>query len=472
VETPLHFKPDKKQLKGSIFLLNNPTGAIFADPGRGKTALTLHYLKMLKLIAPPNKRLCALIVAPKAVIRNTWIEEMKKWNEFNSFSYSILSSGKKSLKLAELNFVSTDSVRWLFSNFSKFSESREKSPFGVLVVDESTKFKNVRSKRFKSIKQFAPRFNRRVILTGTPIPNSLQDIFPQIYLLDLGEALGKYVTHFRERYFIKTGYMGYTLEAKPNAQKNVEEKISHLVYRIENKRLIEPKINNIYIDLPPKVRKIYNEVEKNLFAIIGDEDYLLPSASSAYNACRQIASGGLYEAIDIEAENINRKTFSLHCKKAEMLEHMIGELQGSPLLIGYHYKFIVDQIKKHLKKRVPAINGETNAKSIAKTIRDWNHGKIQVLLGQPQSMGHGLNLQHGPCKNICWYNLTDNFENYDQFNRRIIGRKGSKTKVVIHHILARDTLDEVIIGRFEEKNSNQKSFLNSLRLYGEKQNLL
>lgn len=475
----MRFKPHQYQKQAIRFLYKRPYSGIFADPGLGKTAIALALLQKIKREQPDHK---TLLVSPLAVCFNTWQDEITKWDQFNSISYGIIHSDWQSPfawtddKLEtlcdtdlDLYITNPENLKWLFSVLGDWYK---RFPFHTLIIDESTRFKNMKAKRFSIIRKFLHRFKRRHIMTGTPIPNSLLDIFPQMFIVDRGECLGKHITPFREKYFSKTGYKGYQWKADEGSQKKIEKRIAPAIIRIDAEDHIDmPKFfeNPIEIRLPNEIQEIYNSIEKLFFAEIENEEIIIPTESGKYNICRQIANGGLYKPTEFFTIPKDRKVFYLHTAKAETLEHIRNELNGKPVLVGYHYRFVIPHLKAYFKApRLPYIASGVKQGTITQLIKKWNSDRLPLLLGQPQSIGHGLNLQKSSCKDIVWFGVPDNFESYDQFNRRV-RRQGSNQKNITAHILiAKDTIETVIWKRLKKKDTNQKALLDALKRYAKK----
>jgi SNF2 family DNA or RNA helicase len=470
------FNPHDYQGGAACFLLGNRFSAVFADPGLGKTTITLMVQNVLKQVKPNRS---TLIIAPKSVVLTTWPEEIQKWQNFKHLTFKVLHGKDKEKRLqekADIYLINPEGIPWLFGGVLK--KYYKFFPFYWLVVDESTKFKTPhqpRAKppkgvRFKFLKDHLPLFRRRTILTGTPTPNSIMDIYNQIYILDLGKTLGDNYYKFRKKYFYTEPYKEHTWIPFPGTEEKIQDKIKPMVLRLDaNDHLDLPEIvyNDIYVDLPPHTQKVYDEVEKHLFTELDDEGLVIGSEVSKYNCCRQIASGGLYKPLDFMDVKPpkNRKIFEIHNAKTEVLKNIMDELHGKPVLTAYHYKFTVPHVKAFLKApQTPYIGAGLKGSEIPKIVKKWNEGAIPLLLGHPASMGHGLNMQYGPGNTVVWFSIPDNFENYDQLNRRIY-RQGVKNRVIIHHLVARGTIEEMIIKRLRDKESRQKSLLDSLKEY-------
>jgi SNF2 family DNA or RNA helicase len=458
----MRFKPHSYQQDAIEFLERNHCAALFADPGLGKTAVVLHLLD--RLWWRSGCTLQALVIAPLRVIYSVWPEEIDKWDLI--LPYSILHGKGKEDRPghATIDLLNVENVFWLL-------ESPDMPKYDVLVIDESSKFKNYASKRFKALKKRLLNFDWRIILTGTPSPNSLEDLYSQIYIVDKGEALGPHITAYRKSYFYPTAFRDFVeYNLKPGADKVIQRKIAPLVKRIDAASNLDlpPLVEHtIKVELPARARKVYDDFEKRLFAEIdGGEQFALSSAASAYNVCRQIANGRFYKppkALELVRVSKDREVINLHKAKIEALSELVGELQGKPLLIAYHYRHDLEQLREHFGPDVPVIGGGTSAKDSAQLIDEWNAGELPLLLGHPQSMSHGINLQGGG-NDVAWFALTDNLENYLQFVRRVF-RQGVQGQVRVHHIVARKTIDEAIMKRLKSKDKTQAALLNALAAY-------
>ncbi len=469
------FKPHDYQQKAIDFLLKNRCAGLFADPGLGKTAITLSVIK--RFHKHPKFR-GALVIAPLRVIYSVWPAEIQKWNQFNDLTFQILHKSEKFrniFKKADFYLINVESIFWLFSDeIKKWIKSLNYSyPWNTLIIDESSKFKAYGSKRFKLIRKQLDQFDRRIILTGTPIPNTLIDLFCQMYIVDEGQALTKFITHYQNRFFYavinrkrkdkkgKTSYIDWM--PKPGAHKAIIQQISKQTMRIDAKDHLDlPPIvyNTVIVQLPPKIRKIYKQLEKQFFTRIDEIPVLLGSSERSYNACRQVANGCLYEPIKHFSDGKNRKVLAIHQAKIEALLELISELQGKPVLVAYHYKHDLKQLLDKFGKNTPYFK---SGKDDTKIVNDWNAKKIPILLGHPQSIAFGLNLQQGG-HDIVWFSLTDNLENYLQFNQRIY-RQGVRESVRIHHLIAKDTIDEAIMIRLKKKDKSQNAFLDAIKEY-------
>jgi SNF2 family DNA or RNA helicase len=444
------------------FLERRKCAGVFADPGLGKTAIALHLIERLYWSRP---RLRVLILAPLRVIYSVWPEELKKWG-LEYITYAILHGPHKQkalAKKADIDLLNIENIFWHFDNLP--------DDYDTLIIDESSRFKNPSSKRFKTLKKHLDAFKYRYILTGTPSPNGLMDLWSQVYTVDKGRSLGKNITAYRNRFFYPVQFRNFMeWNIKGGAEQTVYRLTAPLVRRIDAEEHLElPKLltNNVKISLGDRRYVDYKRLEKDLFLKLEGEEHALlaGSAAAAYNLCRQYANGRMYrppEALKLVAARQQREVLSIHQHKLKALVDLIRELQGKPVLVAYHFKHDLDQILEYFKG-APTIGGGTSASDSAAIVKDWNRKRVPILLGHPQSMSHGLNLQYGG-NDIIWFSLTDNLENYIQFNRRI-HRQGATQQTRVHHIVADKTVDLAILKRLEMKDQNQRALLDALARY-------
>ena len=448
----LDWKPHDYQKKAVKFMLENCSAGLFLDPGLGKTSITLAALKILKQKKMFNR---ALIIAPLRVCYSVWPEEVKKWNDFKHLEVQILHGKDKEKNLgkaADIYLINPEGLNWLFDQ-----KEFKKNKFDVLIIDESSKFKATGTQRFKKLRPILPRFNRRYILTGTPAPNGLLDLFGQIYILDLGAALGAYISHYRTQYFFDAGHGYPDWRILPGAEEQIQEAIRPLTLRLDAEDYLElPEliVNPVFIELEGKAWEAYKEMEDELILAIEKGDIVAVNAAVASGKCAQIANGGIYDE--------DKKVHHIHDLKAEAVRDIIAELNGTPALVGYEYGHDLDRLKKALGKNTPHIGGGVSTKRSTEIANAWNNYEIPVLLGQPASMAHGLNLQNAG-NHVIWHSLPWNFEHYDQFNRRVRRQGSTHDKVFVHHIVAKNTIDELKLHALNRKFRTQKDLFDALR---------
>lgn len=466
-------KAHNYQKKAVKFLLDNPFSGLFLDPGLGKTASSLLYIKIAKKYFNVRK---VLIIAPKRVCYITWPDEMREWPDFHGLTYTILHGKDKDKNLnkkVDIYLINPEGLKWLTG---KLKNNREHD-FDVLIIDESTKFKNWSAKRTKMLAKMLKYFKRRHILTGTPSPNGLIDLFSQIFILDIGETFGKAITRFRDAYFNYDPY-SYSYNLIDGMDEIIHRKTAPLVLQMSAEDYLDlPELidNKIYVELDKKSKEIYDDLEKRLFAEIQSEEVNLINGSAAYNACKQIASGALYHQeeffpsqIKQDEKSKGRGYYVIHNEKLEALEELIDELAGKPLLVAYAFNHDLKRLLERFPKTKYIGKGVSDQEAV-KIVKDWNSGKVNLLFCQPASMSHGLNMQKRG-GDICWFSMTDNLEEYDQFIRRI-HRQGVPADVTNHHIIAKGTVDIVMYNRNLKKGEVQNSLRKAIKDYMLEKNL-
>ena len=339
------------------------------------------------------------------------------------------------------------------------------------LVHNCSKFKHTNTARFKDLKAVLPKFKRRWILTGTPAPNGLMDLFGQCYIMDMGAALGQYITHFRAKYFVPLDRMGYTWALAEGAAEEIYERLRPYVLQLSAADYLEmPELieNVVRVDLPPKARKIYDDLEEELMAEI-DEGGLAVALSRASVAikCRQVASGGLYKQFVADDRPLLKRDewVKLHDAKTDAVVDLVEELGGKPVLIAYQFAHDRERLLEAFGRKTPYIGGGVSPKESARIVEDWNADKIPVLLGHPASMAHGLNMQDGSCAHVIWYSGTYDLEHFWQFIKRIWRQGSTEKRITVHSIVARDTYDEVILRSLTRKDKTQNALLDALKDY-------
>ena len=462
-QPPQEWVPEKYMVEAAKFLLERGAGGLFLDPGLRKTSITLSAIKALKA---RHKRFPFLVIAPLRVCQLVWPAEVRKWRQFNGLRVELLHGPKKGEALsreADLYVINPEGLPWLFEEL----QARDVWPFEGLVVDESTKFKRASAQRSKLLRSYLPHFRRRYILTGSPSPNGLLDLFGQVLIVDLGNALGKYITHYRRSYFLPTGYGGYEWKPQPGAEERINERLAPLVLRMDAKDYIKlpPLVGAAdsraplvtLVDLPPAARKAYDEMEENLIAMVEGGVVTASSAGVASMKCRQIANGGIYE------DKQNVKWRKVHDAKTEAVLDLVEQLQGKPLLIAVDFHHDERRLLDALPKGGASFVGGSTLAQAKRIEAAWNAGDLPWLLGSPASVAWGLNLQGKPSA-VAWHSLTWDWELYMQFIRRV-WRSGQRGRVFCHHVVARGTVDEAIMKAIARKGKGERELLNALRDY-------
>ena len=448
------FIPHKYQLTAINHVINVPKCGLFLDMGLGKTVSTLTAIKELKYNRfQVNK---VLIIAPKKVAEGTWSKEKDKWNHTKDFRVSlVLGSQQKRIKAlsvnADLYIINRENIPWLVDYL------RNDWYFDTVVIDESSSFKNSRSKRFKALKMVLPKINRLIELTGTPSPNGVEDLWAQIYLLDQGTRLEKYITHFRAKYMEpnkRNRSQIFDYKIKDGVYDSVINKISDICISMKSEDYLElPDLsyNEIPVILNDKARRDYDKMERDfVLELEGAEDEITAvNAAALSNKLLQISNGAVYDSSGVYTE--------VHDAKIDSFLELVERLQGKSLLVFYNFQHDRDRIKKALEK------SDLVVKELKTTQDedDWNAGKIDILLTHPASAAYGLNLQEGG-NHVCWFGLSWNLEHYQQANKRL-HRQGQKEKVIIHHLVTQGTRDEDVMRALDNKAGVQEEIMQSLK---------
>ncbi len=461
---PKQWKPRAEQLKAVKHLLASCAAGIFGEPGVGKTSISLAAIKVL-VEAKLVRRV--LVIAPLRVCYQVWPAEIKEWQDFSKLTYHILhDKGKTDFALGlecAIFIINPDGLPWLMQG-----DRFKRLEADVLLVDESSKFKTWRTQRMKLLKPKLRTFKRRWIATGSPSPKSYLDLFSQIYLLDEGRALGRFITHFKMLYFFNPDLQGWNWVLKEGAKETIQKAIAPYILRMENKDLPAIQENVIRVELPSDARKVYDDLEEEFLAQLKNGEIVTAlSAGTATVKLCQIANGSLYYEKDFE-----KKVATLHDAKLDALRDLIDELQGQPLLVGYEFQHDLLRIARALfpktkLENVPYIGGGVTPKRGAELEQQWNAGELPLLLGHPASMGHGLNLQKSDCHHVAWYGINWDWELVDQMIRRV-RRPGNKhADVFVHYIVASRTIDEAKMKSLRTKQKSQNGLLDALRAYAQ-----
>lgn len=444
------------QLEALAHLEQNLNAGIFLDMGLGKTVICLTFLQSLiqdLMISKP------LIIAPKRVAESVWSAEIENWEHLKGLTLSKIIGSEKQRKAAllakaDLYIIGRDNLVWLTEYY------RLKFPFDTLIIDESSSFKNHTSKRFKAIKRVRAYIHRAIILTGTAAPNTLLELWPQIYILDKGERLGKFITRYREEYFTpgrRNGAIIYDYKLKSGADKLIHDKISDICISMKAEDYLSlPGVtyNDIFIDFPEKLKDKYLEFEAEQVMKVKDTEIAALQAAALSNKLLQFANGAIYDE--------EHKAHLIHELKIEAVKEIIDCNSGKPVLIAWTYRHDRDRLLKALAEYKPQELKDD------KTIKDWNAGKISILLMHPASGGHGLNLQFGG-HIIVWFGQTWSLELYQQLNKRL-DRPGQKQKVIIHRLIARGTMDEEVIKAQNRKEKGQDALMRAINILMKKHN--
>lgn len=434
-------------------IIDNPYAGLLLDMGLGKTVSTLTAVNRLMYEDLEIDK--TLVIAPKRVAEETWPEEVLKWDHLKHLRISVVlgteSQRISALKVkADIYVINRENVAWLIGYY------QSAFPFDMVVIDELSSFKSAKAIRFKALRRIRPMVKRVVGLTGTPAPNGLIDLWPQIYLLDMGERLGKTLTRYREAYFTpgrRNGHVVYNYNLNEGGEKAIYERISDICISMKAKDYLQlpERINRtVSIHLPPAVKSRYDDFEREQILALDNEDL---DEISAVNAAAlsgkllQFANGAIYDA--------NKDWHEIHRAKLEALDEIVEAANGQPVLVFYSFKHDLARIQKHLRKYKP-VKLDTK-----EDIRNWNAGKTQLLLAHPASAGHGLNLQAGG-NIIVWFGLTWSLELYQQANARL-DRQGQTKPVIVHHLCVTGTMDEDVMKSTDRKAAGQDALMDAVK---------
>lgn len=442
----MKYKPHNYQAFASEFILEHPVCCLMLDMGLGKTVITLSALWELVLDRFDVSRI--LVIAPKRVAEDTWPKEIGKWEHLSGLSFSLVLGSKAEReaalrKRAFIYIINRENVTWLVENY--------RWDFDMVVIDELSSFKSNKAERFKAMKHVRPKFTRIVGLTGTPAPNSLLDLWPQMYLLDMGQRLGRFIGGFRERFFVpdkRNREIIYSYKPRDGEEDAIYSLVSDIcisMKAVDYLDMPERIDNRIEVAMSSKEQKLYDDFQRDMVLSIGSEELDAVNAAALSGKLLQMANGAVY--------GDDKKVLPIHDRKLDALEDLVEAANGKPLLVAYWYKHDLQRIKARFKT--------ARCIDTSKDIDDWNAGKIPLALIHPASAGHGLNLQEGGCT-IVWFGLTWSLELYQQLNARL-WRQGQKHTVVIHHIVTKGTHDEDVMRALENKDMRQSALIEAVR---------
>ena len=450
-----NFTPYPHQLAGIDWIIDHPAAALLWGMGTGKTVTTLTAIDRLLFDLMEDGPV--LVIAPKRVALDTWTTESQGWAHLSHLRVvTMVGTAKQRIDalrtvfegpFADVYVINRENVVWLLDTLGS------RWPFPIVVVDELSSFKSAQAKRWKALRRVRGRIRRFIGLTGTPRPNGLEDLWPQLYLLDQGERLGKTLGAFRARYLIpeKTnGPIVYSYRAREGAEDEVYQRIGDICMSIKKEDVLKLP-GQIYTDItvhpPAALLKKYKQFERDkvLECLDADGEIVAGSAAALTNKLLQFANGAIYD--------MDGQVHELHDLKLEALEELVEQAGGDPVLILYAYQH--DEAR--IRKRIACRKLDTS-----EDIHDWNAGKIPVAIAHPASIGHGLNLQHGG-HILIWFGLTWSLELYQQANERL-NRPGQKNVCRIFHIVLQGTHDERVLEALARKEKGQTAALEALRL--------
>lgn len=441
--------PHEYQRRAVEWLATKPEAALFLPPGMGKTSCSLQAFITLRKMGYAKKM---LILAPKKVCETTWPAEVNKWFQFQGLTIGFAHGEnrvhvlKAKLDIVLLNY---DGLVWAHRHISA-------GMFDILLCDELTKLKNHKSKRFEFIKPLLPAFKFRWGLTGSPAANGLIDLFGQVFILDQGRRLGRYITHFRLKYFHQKAFDEYNWYITPDKQQLLINQISDLAMYLDPKEYLElPELLTVprVVELDKDVLNKYEELEEQFILELESQQFVTAmNAGVLTSKLRQFTGGAIY--ID------GQEWQHLHDAKLDALDDLVEEMAGTPLMVAYQFEHELLRLKERYPKAL-VLKGGMGGIAVKGTVEAWNTGQVPLLFVQPASASHGLNLQFGGSA-ICWYSLTYNFEEYSQLIARLY-RQGQKNTVFNYILAAKGTIDTRVAKVLSHKDVVQEDLFKALR---------
>ena len=446
----MKYKAHPYQAYATNFILEHPIAAILLDMGLGKSVITLTAINQLIQQGQVHK---VLVIAPLRVAKSTWPDEIQKWDHLKGLSYSVVIGSPAQRKAAlladtDLYIINRENVKWLVE------DSGVAFDFDMLVIDELSSFKSYQAKRFRSLMKVRPLVKRVVGLTGTPSSNGLMDLWAEFKVLDMGQRLGRYISHYRERYFLpdkRNQYVVWTYKPKLHAEEAIYDQINDITISMRSKDYLQMPpltMNQVKVNLSSSEQEVYDTLKNQLIVEVKHQQINALNAASLANKLCQMANGCVYDE--------DKHQILIHKRKLDALEDLIEGATGKPVLIAYWFKHDLAQIKSRFKVR--EIKTATDIKA-------WNEGQIPIGIIHPASAGHGLNLQAGG-STLIWFGLTWSLELYQQTNARL-WRQGQKDPVVIHHLITSGTIDEQIMRALARKDKSQLALIAALKDYND-----
>jgi len=443
----MQYNPHEYQTYATNFILEHPVAAVLLEMGLGKSVITLTAIYELMLNRFEVQKV--LVIAPLRVARDTWPAEIEKWEHLTGLTYSV-AIGTEAERLvalrspAHLYLINRENVDWLIT------KSGIPFDFDMVVIDELSSFKSHASKRFKSLLKVRPTVKRMVGLTGTPSSNGLMDLWAEFRILDMGQRLGRYITHYRNNFFVpdkRNQQMIFSYKPRAGAEDAIYRLISDITISMKSAdflKMPECIINEVPVALSEKEWSVYQALKEDMVVDLKDEEIDAVNAAVLSGKLLQMANGAVY--------NEEKEVIRIHDRKLDALEDLIEGANGKPVLVAYWYNHDLQRIKERFSVREIKTSQD---------IKDWNNGDIPVAVIHPASAGHGLNIQFGG-STIIWFGLTWSLELYQQTNARL-WRQGQKSTVVIHHIIAKDTIDEDVMKALRKKEKIQSALIDSVK---------
>lgn len=444
----MNFSPHNYQAYAIDYIKTHPIAAVLLDMGLGKTVISLTAIADLLFDSFEAHRI--LVVAPLRVARDTWPAEIAKWEHLQHLTYAVCVGTPKERRAAlmsgaDITIINRENLGWLIDSSDFVFD------YDMVVIDELSSFKNHKSKRFQSLMKVRPKVKRIIGLTGTPSSNGLMDLWTEFKLLDFGERLGRFITHYRNNYFIpdkRNGEIIYSYKPMPYAEDAIYRRISDITISMKSTDHLQmPELitSQYEVQLSEEEEKRYEELKADFILELPEGEITAANAASLTGKLSQLANGAIYD----DDGNI----IEFHDRKLDALEDLIEAANGKPLLVAYWFKHDLQRIKKRF---------DVHEIKSSKDITDWNNGDIPVAVIHPASAGHGLNLQAGG-STLIWFGLTWSLELYQQTNARLWRQGQTSGTVVIEHIITKGTIDERILKALSLKEVTQNALIDAVK---------
>ena len=445
----MKYVPHEYQRFATEFIVTHPTAAIFLDMGMGKSSITLTAIERLMYQEFEVRKV--LIIAPLRVAKNTWPAEIQKWDHLNGLTWSVIIGTQQERmaalrREADIYLINRENTQWLIE------KSGMPFDYDMVVIDELSSFKSWQSKRFRSLMKVRPFVRRIVGLTGTPSSNGLMDLWAEFRLLDMGQRLGRFITRYREAYFVpdkRSMQQIFSYKPRPGAEDEIYRKIGDITISMratDHLKMPECIMNRVLVGMSEDEQQVYDQMKEQLIVQVKGKEIDAVNAAALSGKLCQMANGAVY------AEE--KDTVQIHDRKLDALEDLIEGANGKPLLVAYWFKHDL----KRIQERFPAAREIRTSKDIA----DWNDGRIPLAVIHPASAGHGLNLQAGG-STLVWFGLTWSLELYQQTNARLWRQGQTSSTVVIHHIMTKGTIDVQIMQALERKDKTQSALIDAVK---------
>lgn len=444
----MNFSPHDYQAYAIDYIKSHPAAAVLLDMGLGKTVISLTAIADLLFDSFEAHRI--LVVTPLRVARDTWPAEIEKWEHLQHLTYSVVVGTPKERRAAlmanaDITIINRENLQWLIE------DSGFPFTYDMVCIDELSSFKNHKSKRFQALMKVRPKVKRIIGLTGTPSSNGLMDLWAEFKLLDMGQRLGRFITQYRNDYFLpdkRNGQIIYSYKPMPYAEDAIYRKISDMTISMKSTdhlKMPELVSSRYEVKLSEAEAQRYDDLKQELILQLPEGEVTAANAASLTGKLVQLANGAIYSD--------DGDTVEFHDRKLDALEDIIEAANGKPLLVAYWFKHDLQRIKQRFEVR--------EIKS-SKDITDWNKGNIPVAVIHPASAGHGLNLQAGG-STLIWFGLTWSLELYQQTNARLWRQGQTAGTVVIQHIITKGTIDERILKALSLKELTQNSLIDAVK---------